>query len=66
MGKNSTAYFEIRFLDYTQEKQYKASILVLVGLWCYKNELKNKNKTKASQINNYIMRAEVRTPIFCS
>lgn len=50
MGKNSTAYFEIRFLDYTQEKQYKASILVLVGLWCYKNELKNKNKTKASQI----------------
>lgn len=47
MVKSSTAYFETRFLDYTQEKQHKVSILVLFGLWYYKNEIK---KPRASQI----------------
>jgi len=38
MVKSSTAYFETRFLDYTQEKQHRVSILVLFELCYYKNE----------------------------
>lgn len=40
MVKSSTAYFETMLLDYIQEKQHKVSILVLFGLWYYKNEFK--------------------------
>lgn len=37
MVKSSAAYFETSFLDYTQEKQHKVSILVVFGLrYCKK------------------------------
>lgn len=39
MVKSSAAYFETSFLDYTQEKQHKVSILVVFGLRYCKKKL---------------------------